>query len=281
MRKTVFLLSLLLFWSMTVGILDASDVNMDFKNARWGMSKTEVILSEQDLPAGEEDNILYYRPDFFTDSFLLELQDARLSVFEDARYYFDGGVLVGGERTFHPVIMNDPKFDYGALFGYLFDLLNTQYDKGELQEIWLTEPRAGEINQLVYAGELTKIAMWFTETTQITLTQRRADHYGTIIVKTTLNYKQLEKLLTEDEAVDIVFALPDVKAFGERMKEAGQRWGVMYHGIDYFGDDLSAEDGWYHFQVYESHPTHIATFNWYHVSAKTGEVVDMHGVSVR
>src|SRR5690554_6162335 len=141
MRKTVFLLSLLLFWSMTVGILDASDVNMDFKNARWGMSKTEVILSEQDLPAGEEDNILYYRPDFFTDSFLLELQDARLSVFEDARYYFDGGVLVGGERTFHPVIMNDPKFDYNALFGYLVDILNSQYGHGELEEIWATGSR--------------------------------------------------------------------------------------------------------------------------------------------
>ena len=50
MRKTVFLLSLLLFWSMTVGILDASDVNMDFKNARWGMSKTKLSCRQDYLP---------------------------------------------------------------------------------------------------------------------------------------------------------------------------------------------------------------------------------------
>lgn len=281
MRKTVFLLSLLLFWSMTVGILDASDVNMDFKNARWGMSKTEVILSEQDLPAGEEDNILYYRPDFFTDSFLLELQDAGLSVFEDARYYFDGGVLVGGERTFHPVIMNDPKFDYDALFGYLVDILNSQYGHGELEEIWATGSREGEVNQLVYAGELIRTAKWSTETTQITLTQQRGNHYGTIVIKTTLNFKQLEKLLTKDEAVDIVFALSEVERFAEQMKEAGQPWKVAYHGIKYFGEDSSEENGWHHFQIFEDHPTHTATFNWYYVSIKTGEVVDMHGVSVR
>lgn len=275
MRKTVFLLSLLLFWSMTVGILDASDVNMDFKNARWGMSKTEVILSEQDLPAGEEDNILYYRPDFFTDSFLLELQDARLSVFEDARYYFDGGVLVGGERTFHPVIMNDPKFDYNALFGYLVDILNSQYGHGELEEIWATGSREGEVNQLVYAGELIRTAKWSTETTQITLTQQRGNHYDTVIIQTILKYKKLERLLTVDEAFDIVMALPEVIAFSDRMKIVGQPWRIAYHGVDYFGDDLSSENSWYLFQVYEVHPTHTATFNWYHVSAKTGEVIPM------
>ncbi len=275
MRKTVFLLSLLLFWSMTVGILDASDVNMDFKNARWGMSKTEVILSEQDLPAGEEDNILYYRPDFFTDSFLLELQDARLSVFEDARYYFDGGVLVGGERTFHPVIMNDPKFDYNALFGYLVDILNSQYGHGELEEIWATGSREGEVNQLVYAGELIRTAKWSTETTQITLTQQRGNHYDTVIIQTILKYKKLERLLTVNEAFDIVMALPEVIAFSDRMKIVGQPWRIAYHGVDYFGDDLSSENSWYLFQVYEVHPTHTATFNWYHVSAKTGEVIPM------
>lgn len=281
MRKMTVMLFLSFILLVVTSTANAEDTQFDFKNARWDMTKTDVIVSEINLPAGETDEQLYYRPDFFYDPFLIELKESGLSVMEETRYDFSNGLLKQAEQNFHPVIMNDPKFDYDGLFGYFFNLLNTQHEQGELEETWATEPRTGEINQLVYAGELTRIATWFTETTQITLTQRRADQYGAIIIKTTLNYKQLEKLLTEDEAVDIVLALPDVKAFGERMKEAGQRWGVMYHGVDYFGDDLSAENGWHHFQVYESHPTHTATFNWYHVSVKTGEVIDFFGNIVR
>lgn len=274
MKKLAVLLSLLLCWSATTGILNANTTSKDFKNANWGMSQTDVILSEQDLPAGEEDGVLYYRPDFFTDPFLLKLQDEKLSVFEDVRYHFKRGVLISGERIFQPVLINDPKFDYDSLFVYLFDLLNNQNGQGESEEIWASEPRTGGLNQLVYSGELIRKGTWATDTSQITLMQRRSDHYGTIIIKTSLNYKQL---LTEGDAANIVFDLPEVKAFGERMKEAGQRWRVMYHGINYIGDDSSEESRWHHFQVYEDHPTHTATFGWYYVSATTGEVVDMHG----
>lgn len=275
MRKTVFLLSLLLFLSMMIGVLDANDVNMDFKNARWGMSKTDVILSEHGLPVGETDDQLYYRPDFFSDPFLLELKAVGLAVMEETRYDFKDGMLERAERMFHPVIINDPRFDYNALFGYLVDILNSQYGHGELEEIWATGSREGEVNQLVYAGELIRTAKWSTETTQITLTQQRGNHYDTVIIQTILKYKKLERLLTVDEAFDIVMALPEVIAFSDRMKIVGQPWRIAYHGVDYFGDDLSSENSWYLFQVYEVHPTHTATFNWYHVSAKTGEVIPM------
>ncbi len=280
MRKTMFLTVLFCCLAFISSVVFSNDSLADFKNAKWGMSQTDVILSEKDLPTGEEGNILYYRPDFFTDPFLLELQDEKLSVFEDARYYFSRGLLVGGERIFQPVIMNDSKFDYDSLFNYLSNLLNNQHGEGESEEVWASQPRTGGLNQLVYSGELTRKVTWFTQMTQITLVQQRSDYYGTIIIKTTLNYKKLEKILTVDEAVDIIFVLPEVRAFSERMKIADQSWRVSYHGVKSFLDDSLEKNDWYFFQVYEDHPTHTATFGWYYVSAKTGEVVDIYGEPV-
>lgn len=98
--------------------------------------------------------------------------------------------------------------------------------------------------------------------------QEKAQHYGTIFVKTHIVYERLVRQLSADDAVNIIFELPDVKVFGEQMREAGVRWGVMYHGTREYGDTI-----WYVYQVYESYPTHIATFHWYEVSSTTGDVV--------
>lgn len=156
MKKTTVLLSLILCLFMVTGVLNANDVLSGFKNVKWNMSKTEVILLEPDLPLGETDEELYYRPDFFSDTFLLKLQDENLSVFEERKYCFDSGDLERIERLFHPVIMNNPRFDYAALFLYFADMLDAQYGSGVYEEMWKTEHMEGNINHLVYAGELVR-----------------------------------------------------------------------------------------------------------------------------
>ena len=69
MRKMTVMLFLSFILLVVTSTANAEDTQFDFKNARWDMTKTDVIVSEINLPAGETDEQLYYRPDFFSDPF--------------------------------------------------------------------------------------------------------------------------------------------------------------------------------------------------------------------
>jgi len=179
-------------------------------------------------------------------------------------------VLFQGELWFFPPIISDPNFDYDLLFDYLSLKLNEQYGKGASENVWKNAPRSEARSLLVYAGELVRKTAWSTSTTEIRLVQERAEHLGSVIIKTTVAYDQ--KRLGLGEALDILFAYPEVAELSERLSEAGARFGVMYLNGDSFDEDFVTEDTHYAFRVYESLETHIVTYNFYNVSATTGEV---------
>ncbi len=68
--------------------------------------------------------------------------------------------------------------------------------------------------------------------------------------------------ISDKQALNIVSALPEVKDFLLKMKQASQPT-VMR--IVHQGNNLIV-------QVAENHPYHLATFNWYKLDACTGKV---------
>lgn len=78
--------------------------------------------------------------------------------------------------------------------------------------------------------------------------------------------------ITEKQAVQIVANRAEVKAWKKEVAAAAKSRGVSAHiELD------RKEKGEYIVQVYEVVPddketSHTATFNWYHVNAKTGKV---------
>ncbi len=78
--------------------------------------------------------------------------------------------------------------------------------------------------------------------------------------------------VTEAQAVKLVSNRPEVKKFVADVKVAGKKRGVTTH-IEFD----RKEEGEYIIHVYELVPdeddsAHTATFNWYHVNAKTGKI---------
>ncbi len=78
--------------------------------------------------------------------------------------------------------------------------------------------------------------------------------------------------ISKTQAVKLITDMPEVKKFIANVKVAGKTRGVTSH-IEY--DRL--EGGEHIIHVFELVPddaetSHTATFNWYHVNAKTGKI---------
>lgn len=78
--------------------------------------------------------------------------------------------------------------------------------------------------------------------------------------------------VSKTQAVKLVTNMPEVRKFMANVKTAGKARGVTSH-VEY--DRLEAGDHIIH--VFELVPddaetSHTATFNWYHVNAKTGKI---------
>lgn len=149
----------------------------DFRRATWGMSRTEVILSEDELPFWDSfdsngDGVLRFGR--WTDGHPLVEHLISLGmgpVALEVSYYFFDGRLVLGELHPIPVTPWSGDFTYGGFYDAVTSWLTRQYGPGQNLDIWRNGPQDGELDALVYIGELTRVTGWTLERSSLLLIQ--------------------------------------------------------------------------------------------------------------
>ena len=90
---------------------------------------------------------------------------------------------------------------------------------------------------------------------------KSAPHYAAHAAKHGVQQKT-----KEDQAIDLVFKQPEVKAWLKQFPGGKSKLGgAAAFTADHDGGDM------YSVHVYEDLPDHTATFNWYDVNIKTGK----------
>lgn len=158
----------------------------DFRNTFWGMTKEEVILSEDLLPVKDKEDILGYR---YTLSGEMAEKLTDKYVVEEICYSFFDNMLVSVEQEIVPALGTLPDYDHEALYNELVLYFTEKYGEGNLIEWWASgAPKAGKRNNLLYLGELEVITIWQTEKTAILFGQARAKTLLGTQIKTSVFY---------------------------------------------------------------------------------------------
>src|SRR5690625_2465382 len=165
----------------------------DFRNTIWGMSRSEVILSEDQLPIydqfrGGEGVLRYGR---WTDGEpLLDHLSANgiRNVIMEVEYNFDEDLLVAAEVQLQYVLIRQDPEAYAEFFTQISVWLESQYGEGEYVELWKGEPQEGNQITYIYLGELTRMTIWTTDRTAILLTQEPDEQHGATYIRTGIVY---------------------------------------------------------------------------------------------
>lgn len=166
----------------------------DFRKTSWGMSRDEVLLSEDMLPT--EDNSLSLSYHGIVEGELKNYLDHVLT-YEDINYRFQQGLLVSAEHYIKPLLSSEPDYDHQKLYQKVSSYLESQYGPGVYKEIWLDGAKEKKTN-LIFSGKLIPITAWLTDRTGIILSQSVEAPYGIKHIYTIIFYSELSE---EDKKV--------------------------------------------------------------------------------
>jgi hypothetical protein len=132
----------------------------DFRNTRWGMTKSAVKVTEFGQPVEDKDDLLTYTDVVGGDMDVL------------VAYFFSQGKLVRGKYLFYAEHTN--KDDYISYYNKYKEIMNLKYGPSKSdQEIWRDSLYRGKPEKLGLAlslGHLAYRSKWENETTEIILT---------------------------------------------------------------------------------------------------------------
>lgn len=133
---------------------EASEDTFDFRNTNWGISRKEVIQSEEANPAMENKDSLA-----FTD---IKLGEKDVTAF----YAFDNDELIRGSYTIDETHINPLKYldDYNELKELYIEKYGEPLSD---DQIWNDKTFSDDLGYSLMFGYVSYMTMWTTETTSI------------------------------------------------------------------------------------------------------------------
>lgn len=194
MRQTIFVL--VVAFALVSGTIAGTEAGeaYDFRRVSWGMSRAEVILSEDKLPLhddfNEQEGALLYGRWTEGEPILDHLADNGIDfvLMEIIYRFYPRNRLSGAEMHLVHALPTHTDFDYTTFYQEVSSWLEGQYGKGQYQEIWEDGPKEGNHIAYIYLGELTRVTIWRTDRTGIVLIQKLVEAYGNKQIETHVIY---------------------------------------------------------------------------------------------